>query len=166
MFSEDTKSNVSKVSKLSSSTSRQSDTRMQAAAIAAELEVKLQYIHTGLDSEMVAKQYELDRSRTEKELTIAKARRRGVNEVHDLDDMSQTLERLSYVNCIDSFMQGNSAHNPGNEVDTRFEGNVVVPPGGCFGANDAPAVVSSAQQLTTRVGCTSPSVQCPNDEQL
>ena len=41
---------------------------MQAAAIAAELEVKLQYIHTGLDSEMVAKQYELDRSRTEMEL--------------------------------------------------------------------------------------------------
>ena len=74
MFSEDTKSNVSKVSKLLSSTSRRSDTRMQAAAIAAELEVKLQYIHTRLDSEMVAKQYELDRSRTEKELAIAKAR--------------------------------------------------------------------------------------------
>ena len=29
---------------------------MQAAAIAAEFEVKLQYMHTGLDSDMAAEQ--------------------------------------------------------------------------------------------------------------
>ena len=74
MLAEDAKSNVSKVSKQSSRTSRRSDTRMQAAATAAELEVKLQYMHTGLDSDIVAKQFELDKIRTERELAIAKAR--------------------------------------------------------------------------------------------
>ena len=56
----DTKSNVSKESNLSSSTFRRSDTGMQAAVIAAELEVKLQYMY------MEAEQYELERNRTEK----------------------------------------------------------------------------------------------------
>ena len=177
MLAEDAKSNVSKVSKQSSRTSRRSDTRMQAAATAAELEVKLQYMHTGLDSDIVAKQFELDKIRTERELAIAKARLRAVNEVKDSDAMSQTLEGLPYANCIDSFMQGNGVHNPGNDVDSPFEGNVVVPPGGCFGAphsnllpctvGDAPVAVNSAQQSTvmnrpTRVGCTSPPIPCPN----
>ena len=118
MLAEDAKSNVSKVSKQSSRTSRRSDTRMQAAATAAELEVKLQYMHTGLDSDIVAKQFELDKIRTERELAIAKARLRAVNEVNDSDAMSQTLERLPYANCIDSFVQGNCVHNPGNDVDS------------------------------------------------
>ena len=127
----DTKSNVSKVSMISSSTFRRSDTGMQAAAIAAELEVKLQYVY------MEAEQYELDRNRTEKELEIAKARLRAVNEVNGLQDVSQTqsvtIERLPYTNCIDGFMQLDSVHYPVNELDNQFEGNVVVPPGGCFG---------------------------------
>ena len=80
----DTKSKVSKVSMISSSTFRRSDTGMQAAAIAAELEVKLQYMH------MAAEQYELERNQTEKELAIAKARFRAVNEVNGLHDVSQT----------------------------------------------------------------------------
>ena len=42
--------------------------------------------------------------------------------------MSQTLERLPYANYIESVMQGNCVNNPGNEVDRRFEGNVVLPP--------------------------------------
>ena len=127
----DTKSNVSKVSMISSSTFRRSDTGMQAAAIAAELEVKLQYVY------MEAEQYELDRNRTEKELEIAKARLRAVNEVNGLQDVSQTqsvtIERLPYTNCIDGFMQLDSVHYPVNELDNQFEGSVVVPPGGCFG---------------------------------
>ena len=61
----DTKSNVSKESNLSSSTFRRANTGMQAAAIAAELEVKLQYMY------MEAEQCKLDRNRTEKELAIA-----------------------------------------------------------------------------------------------
>ena len=97
-----TKSNVSKVSKLSSSTFRRSDTGMQVATIAAELEIKLQYIH------MAAEQCELERNRTEKELAIAKARLRAVNEANSLYDVSQTrsvtIERLPYPNCTDSFM--------------------------------------------------------------
>ena len=80
----DTKSNVSKESNLSSSTFRQSYTGMQAAAIAAESEVKLQYMH------MAAEKCKLDRNRTEKELAIAKARLRAVNEVNGLQDVSQT----------------------------------------------------------------------------
>ena len=129
----DTKSNVSKVSMISSSTFRRSDTGMQAAAIAAELEVKLQYVY------MEAEQYELDRNRTEKELEIAKARLRAVNEVNGLQDVSQTqsvtIERLSYTNCIDGFMQLDSVHYPVNELDNQFEGSVVVLPGGCFGTS-------------------------------
>ena len=129
----DTKSNVSKVSMISSSTFRRSDTGMQAAAIAAELEVKLQYVY------MEAEQYELDRNRTEKELEIAKARLRAVNEVNGLQDVSQTqsvtIERLTYTNCIDGFMQLDSVHYPVNELDNQFEGSVVVPPGGCFGTS-------------------------------
>ena len=129
----DTKSNVSKVSMISSSTFRRSDTGMQAAAIAAELEVKLQYVY------MEAEQYELDRNRTEKELEIAKARLRAVNEVNGLQDVSQTqsvtIERLPYTNCIDGFMQLDSVHYPVNELDNQFEGSVVVPPGGCFGTS-------------------------------
>ena len=74
MLAEDAKSNVSKVSNLSSHNSGRSDIHMQAAATAAELEVKLHYMHTGLYSEMVAKQCELDQIRTERELAIAKAR--------------------------------------------------------------------------------------------
>ena len=61
----DTKSNVSKEPNLSSSTFRRANTGMQAAAIAAELEVKLQYMY------MEAEQCKLDRNRTEKELAIA-----------------------------------------------------------------------------------------------
>ena len=61
----DTKSNVSKESNLSSSTFRRANTGMQAAAIAAELEVKLQYMY------MEAEQCKLDRNRIEKELAIA-----------------------------------------------------------------------------------------------
>ena len=118
-------------SPLLSSTFRRSDTGMQAAAIAAELEVKLQYVY------MEAEQYELDRNRTEKELEIAKARLRAVNEVNGLQDVSQTqsvtIERLPYTNCIDGFMQLDSVHYPVNELDNQFEGSVVVPPGGCFG---------------------------------
>ena len=129
----DTKSNVSKESNLLSSTFRRSDTGMQAAAIAAELEVKLQYVY------MEAEQYELDRNRTEKELEIAKARLRAVNEVNGLQDVSQTqsvtIERLPYTNCIDGFMQLDSVHYPVNELDNQFEGSVVVPPGGCFGTS-------------------------------
>ena len=117
----------------SSSTFRRSDTGMQAAAIAAELEVKLQYVY------MEAEQYELDRNRTEKELEIAKARLRAVNEVNGLQDVSQTqsvtIERLPYTNCIDGFMQLDSVHYPVNELDNQFEGSVVVPPGGCFGTS-------------------------------
>ena len=109
----DTKSNVSKVSMISSSTLRRSDTGMQAAAIAAELEVKLQYMY------MEAEQCKLDRNRTEKELAIAKARLRAVNEVNGLQDVSQTqsvtIERLPYANCIDGFMQLDSVHYPVNE---------------------------------------------------
>ena len=101
---------------------------MQAAATAAELEEKLHYMHTGLYSEMVAKQCELDKIRTERGLAIAKARLRAVNEVHDSDAMSQTLERLPYANCIESVMQGNCVNNPGNEVDRRFEGNGLLHP--------------------------------------
>ena len=100
-FLKDTKSNVFKVglSNLSFSTVWQSDTctGMQAAAMAAELEVKLQYMHTGLG------------------------------------DVLQMLERLPGANCMDGFMQGDSVHNPGNEVDSRFEGNGVLHHGGCFG---------------------------------
>ena len=129
----DTKSNVSKESNLLSSTFRRSDTGMQAAAIAAELEVKLQYVY------MEAEQYEIDRNRTEKELEIAKARLRAVNEVNGLQDVSQTqsvtIERLPYTNCIDGFMQLDSVHYPVNELDNQFEGSVVVPPGGCFGTS-------------------------------
>ena len=129
----DTKSNVSKVYMISSSTFRRSDTGMQAAAIAAELEVKLQYVY------MEAEQYELDRNRTEKELEIAKARLRAVNEVNGLQGVSQTqsvtIERLSYTNCIDGFMQLDSVHYPVNELDNQFEGSVVVLPGGCFGTS-------------------------------
>ena len=129
----DTKSNVSKESNLLSSTFRRSDTGMQAAAIAAELEVKLQYVY------MEAEQYELDRNRTEKELEIAKARLRAVNEGNGLQDVSQTqsvtIERLPYTNCIDGFMQLDSVHYPVNELDNQFEGSVVVPPGGCFGTS-------------------------------
>ena len=61
----DTKSNVSKVSMISSSTFRRLDTGKQAAAIAAELEVKLQYMY------MEAEQYELERNRNEKELAMS-----------------------------------------------------------------------------------------------
>ena len=129
----DTKSNVSKLSMISSSTFRRSDTGMQAAAIAAELEVKLQYMY------MEAMQCKLDRNRTEKELAIAKARLRAVNEVNGLQDVSQTqsvtIERLPYTNCIDGFMQLDSVHYPVNELDNQFEGSVVVPPGGCFGTS-------------------------------
>ena len=129
----DTKSNVSKVSMISSSTFRRSDTGMQAAAIAAELEVKLQYMY------MEPEQCKLDRNRTEKELAIAKARLRAVNEVNGLQDVSQTqsftIERLPYTNCIDGFMQLDSVHYPVNELDNQFEGSVVVPPGGCFGTS-------------------------------
>ena len=78
----DTKSKVSKVSMISSSTFWRSDTGKQAAAIAAELEVKLQYMY------MEGEQYELERNRTEKELAIAKARFRAVNEVNGLQDVS------------------------------------------------------------------------------
>ena len=126
----DTKSNVSKVSMISSSTFRRSDTGMQAAAIAVELEVKLQYMY------MEPEQCKLDRNRTEKELAIAKARLRAVNEVNGLQDVSQTqsvtIERLPYTNCIDGFMQLDSVHYPVNELDNQFEGSVVVPPGGCL----------------------------------
>ena len=129
----DTKSNVSKVSMISSSTFRRSDTGMQAAAIAAESEVKLQSMH------MAAERYELERNRTEKELAMAMARVRAVNEVYGLHDVSQTrsvtIERRSYVNCIDGFMQLDFVHYPVNEVDNQFEGSVVVPPGGCFGTS-------------------------------
>ena len=128
MLAEDAKSNVSKVSNLSSHNSGRSDIHMQAAATAAELAVKLHYMHTGLYSEMVAKQCELDQIRTERELAIAKARLRAVNEVHDADAMSQTLERLPYANYIESVMQGKCVNNPGNEVDSRFEGNGVLTP--------------------------------------
>ena len=127
-LAEDAKSNVSKVSNLSSHNSGRSDIHMQATATAAELEVKLHYMHTGLYSEMVAKQCELDQIRTERELAIAKARLRAVNEVHDSDAMSQTLERLPYANYIESVMQGKCVNNPGNEVDSRFEGNGVLTP--------------------------------------
>ena len=127
-LAEDAKSNVSKVSNLSSHNSGRSDIHMQAAATAAELEVKLHYMHTGLYSEMVAKQCELDQIRTERELGIAKARLRAVNEVHDSDAMSQTLERLPYANYIESVMEGKCVNNPGNEVDSRFEGNGVLTP--------------------------------------
>ena len=72
-LAEDAKSNVSKVSNLSSHNSGRSDIHMQAGATAAELEVKLHYMHTGLYSEMVAKQCELDQIRTERELAIADA---------------------------------------------------------------------------------------------
>ena len=130
-LAEDAKSNVSKVSNLSSHNSGRSDIHMQAAATAAELEVKLHYMHTGLYSEMVANQCELDQIRTERELAIAKARLRAVNEVHDSDAMSQTLERLPDANYIESVMQGDFVHNPGNEVDSQFDGNGVVPPGDC-----------------------------------
>ena len=129
----DTKSNVSKVSMISSSTFRRSDTGMQAAAIAAELEVKLQYMY------MEAEQYKLDRNRTEKELAIAKARLRAVNEVNGLQYVSQTqsvtIERLPYANCIDGFVQLDSEHYPVNELDNQFEGSVVVPSGGYFGTS-------------------------------
>ena len=125
-LAEDAKSNVSKVSNLSSHNSGRSDIHMQAAATAAELEVKLHYMHTGLYSEMVANQCELDQIRTERELAIAKARLRAVNEVHDSDAMSQTLERLPDANYIESVMQGKCVNNPGNEVDSRFEGNGVL----------------------------------------
>ena len=129
----DSKSNVSKECNLSSSTFRRLDTGMQAAAIAAELEVKLQYMY------MEAEQCKLDRNRTEKELAIAKAGLRAVNEVNGLQDVSQTqsvtIERLSYTNCIDGFMQWDSVHYPVNELDNQFEGSVVVPPGGCFGTS-------------------------------
>ena len=132
----DTKSNVSKESNLSSSTFRRPDTGMQAAAIAAELEVKLQYMY------MEAEQCKLDRNRTEKELAIViayKARLRAVNEVNGLQDVSQTqsvtIERLPYTNCINGFMQLDSVHYPVNELDNQFEGSVVVPPGGCFGTS-------------------------------
>ena len=128
MLAEDATSNVSKVSNLSSHNSSRSDIHMQAAATAAELEVKLHYMHTGLYSEMVAKQCELDQIRTERELAIDKARIRAVNEVHDSDAMSQTLERLPYANHIESVMQGKCVNNPGNEVDSRFEGNYVLTP--------------------------------------
>ena len=128
MLAEDAKSNVSKVSNLSSHNSGRSDIYMQAAATAAELEVKLHYMHTGLYSEMVAKQCEIDQIRTERELAIAKARLRAVNEVHDSDAMTQTLERLPYANYIESVMQGKCVNNPGNEVDSRFEGNGVLTP--------------------------------------
>ena len=127
-LAEDAKSNVSKVSNLSSHNSGRSDIHMQAAATAAELEVKLHYMHTGLYSEMVANQCELDQIRTERELAIAKARLRAVNEVHDSDAMSQTLERLPDANYIESVMQGKCVNNPGNEVDSRFEGNRVLTP--------------------------------------
>ena len=127
-LAEDAKSNVSKVSNLSSHNSGRSDIHMQAAATAAELEVKLHYMHTGLYSEMVANQCELDQIRTERELAIAKARLRAVNEVHDSDAMSQTLERLPDANYIESVMQGKCVNNPGNEVDSRFEGNGVLTP--------------------------------------
>ena len=130
-LAEDAKSNVSKVSNLSSHNSGRSDIHMQAAATAAELEVKLHYMHTGLYSEMVANQCELDQIRTERELAIAKARLRAVNEVHDSDAMSQTLERLPDANYIEGLMQGDFVHNPGNEVDSQFDGNGVVPPGDC-----------------------------------
>ena len=130
-LAEDAKSNVSKVSNLSSHNSGRSDIHMQAAATAAELEVKLHYMHTGLYSEMVANQCELDQIRTERELAIAKARLRAVNEVHDSDAMSQTLERLPDANYIESVMQGKCVNNPGNEVDSQFDGNGVVPPGDC-----------------------------------
>ena len=123
----DTNSNVSKVYMISSSTFRLSDTGMQAAAIAAELEVKLQSMH------MAAERYELERNRTEKELAIAMARFRAVNEVSQT--RSVTIERRSYVNCIDGFMQLDSVHYPVNEMDNQFEGSVVVPPGGCFGTS-------------------------------
>ena len=57
---------------------------------------------------MEAEQYELDRNRTEKELEIAKARLRAVNEVNGLQDVSQTqsvtIERLPYTNCIDAWV--------------------------------------------------------------
>ena len=91
------------------------------------------YMHTGLYSDMVAKQCELDQIRTERELAIAKARLRAVNEVHDSDAMSQTLEstlleRLPYANYIESVMQGKCVNNPGNEVDSRFEGNGMLTP--------------------------------------
>ena len=127
-LAEDAKSNVSKVSNLSSHNSGRSDIHMQAAATAAELEVKLHYMHTGLYSEMVANQCELYQIRTERELAIAKARLRAVNEVHDSDAMSQTLERLPDANYIESVMQGKCVNNPGNEVDSRFEGNGVLTP--------------------------------------
>ena len=127
-LAEDAKSNVSKVSNLSSHNSGRSDIHMQAAATAAELEVKLHYMHTGLYSEMVANQCELDQIRTERELAIAKARLRAVNDVHDSDAMSQTLERLPDANYIESVMQGKCVNNPGNEVDSRFEGNGVLTP--------------------------------------
>ena len=106
MLAETAKSNVSKVSNLSSHNYGRSYTHMQAAATTAELEVKLHYMHTGLYSEMVATQCELYTIRTDRELAIAKARLRAVNEVHYSDAMSQTLERLSYANCIESVMQG------------------------------------------------------------
>ena len=85
-------------------------------------------MHTGLYSEMVANQCELDQIRTERELAIAKARLRAVNEVHDSDAMSQTLERLPDANYIESVMQEKCVNNPGNEVDSRFEGNGVLTP--------------------------------------
>ena len=129
----DTKSNVSNVSMISSNTFRRSDTGMQAAAIAAELEVKLPYMY------MEAEQCKLDRNRTEKELAIAKGRLRAVNEVNGLQDVSQTqsvtIERLPYANCIDGFMQLDSVHYPVYELDNQFGGSVVVPPGGCFGTS-------------------------------
>ena len=56
---------------------------MQAAAIAAELEVKLQYVH------LAAEQCQLARNLTE-EFAIAKPRLRAVNEVNGLHDVSQT----------------------------------------------------------------------------
>ena len=160
----DTKSNVSKVSMISSSTFRRSDTGMQAAAIAAELEVKLQYVY------MEAEQYELDRNRTEKELEIAKARLRAVNEVNGLQDVSQTqsvtIERLPYTNCIDGFMQLDSVHYPVNELDNQFEGSVVVPPGGCFGTRplDFRAVneVNGLQDVSQTQSVTIEGLPCAN----
>ena len=88
-----------------------------------------------------------------------------------IDDMSQLLERLPDANCGDGLMQGDSVHNPGNELDTRFEANGVVSPGGCFGTSSCGSLKSTLLQCPiydapTVVGSAQRQLPCPLDVQF
>ena len=80
-----------------------------------------------------------------------------------LDDVSQILEVLPVADCMDGFVQGDSVHSPGNEVDVRFEGSPVVPPGGCFGASGSGLLQCPICVAPTVVGGAQQQLPCPLD---